>query len=106
MNLTEPQAGTDVGALKTRAVPNGDHYLIQGPTSSPCYAVLDVGAAGRDRQMLGQHDGKHKCRPPEVRTTGCRRHEKWRGLGPASHLQAENGFRGGCHLHGSEGHES
>jgi len=30
MNLTEPQAGSDVGALKTRATPNGDHYLIQG----------------------------------------------------------------------------
>src|SRR3546814_1681328 len=24
MNLTEPQAGSDVGALKTRAVPQGD----------------------------------------------------------------------------------
>ena len=30
MNLTEPQAGSDVGALKTKAVPNGDHYLISG----------------------------------------------------------------------------
>ncbi|MEQ8354278.1 MAG: acyl-CoA dehydrogenase [Kiloniellaceae bacterium] len=30
MNLTEPQAGSDVGALKTRAQPNGDHYLITG----------------------------------------------------------------------------
>ncbi len=30
MNLTEPQAGTDVGALTTRAEPNGDHYLITG----------------------------------------------------------------------------
>ncbi|WP_193368465.1 acyl-CoA dehydrogenase [Pelagibius marinus] len=30
MNLTEPQAGSDVGALKTKAVPNGDHYLITG----------------------------------------------------------------------------
>ncbi|MCR9255347.1 MAG: acyl-CoA dehydrogenase [Alphaproteobacteria bacterium] len=30
MNLTEPQAGSDVGALKTKATPNGDHYLIQG----------------------------------------------------------------------------
>ncbi len=30
MNLTEPQAGSDVGALKARALPNGDHYLIQG----------------------------------------------------------------------------
>ncbi len=31
MNLTEPQAGTDVGALTTRAVPNGDGtYAITG----------------------------------------------------------------------------
>ena len=30
MNLTEPQAGSDVGALKTRAARNGDHYLITG----------------------------------------------------------------------------
>ena len=30
MNLTEPQAGSDVGALKTRAEPKEDHYLITG----------------------------------------------------------------------------
>ena len=30
MNLTEPQAGSDVGALRTRAVPAGDHYKITG----------------------------------------------------------------------------
>ena len=30
MNLTEPQAGSDVGAARTRALPNGDHYLIKG----------------------------------------------------------------------------
>ncbi|SMF70343.1 acyl-CoA dehydrogenase [Allosphingosinicella indica] len=31
MNLTEPQAGSDVGALKSRAVPNGDGtYAISG----------------------------------------------------------------------------
>ncbi len=30
MNLTEPQAGSDVGALKARAVKQGDHYLITG----------------------------------------------------------------------------
>ncbi|WP_416678034.1 acyl-CoA dehydrogenase family protein [Candidatus Pseudothioglobus sp. Uisw_016] len=30
MNLTEGDAGTDVGSLKTRATPNGDHYLIHG----------------------------------------------------------------------------
>jgi acyl-CoA dehydrogenase len=30
MNLTEPQAGSDLAAVKTRAVANGDHYLITG----------------------------------------------------------------------------
>ena len=30
MNLTESDAGTDVGALKTRATPEKDHYLIRG----------------------------------------------------------------------------
>lgn len=30
MCLTEPQAGSDVGASKTRAMPHGEHYLIQG----------------------------------------------------------------------------
>ncbi|HSR72351.1 MAG TPA: acyl-CoA dehydrogenase family protein, partial [Kiloniellales bacterium] len=30
MNLTEPQAGSDLGRLETRAVPDGTHYLISG----------------------------------------------------------------------------
>ncbi len=30
MNLTEPQAGSDVGAVRTRAVKQGDHYRITG----------------------------------------------------------------------------
>ncbi len=30
MNLTEPQAGTDLAAVRTRAVPEDDHYLISG----------------------------------------------------------------------------
>lgn len=30
MNLTEPDAGTDLAALKARAVPEGDHYRISG----------------------------------------------------------------------------
>lgn len=30
MNLTEPDAGSDLAAVKTRAVPNDDHYLITG----------------------------------------------------------------------------
>ena len=30
MNLTEPQAGTDLAALRTMATPEGDHYRIKG----------------------------------------------------------------------------
>jgi alkylation response protein AidB-like acyl-CoA dehydrogenase len=30
MNLTEPQAGSDLALVKTRAVPEGDHYRISG----------------------------------------------------------------------------
>ena len=30
MNLTEPQAGSDVGAVRTRAEPEGEHYRIRG----------------------------------------------------------------------------
>jgi len=30
MNLTEPDAGSDLAAIKSRAVPQGDHYLISG----------------------------------------------------------------------------
>ncbi len=30
MNLTEPQAGSDLSLVKTRAEPAGDHYLIKG----------------------------------------------------------------------------
>ena len=30
MNLTEPQAGSDLAALRTKAVPEGDHYRITG----------------------------------------------------------------------------
>jgi len=30
MNLTEPQAGSDLAAVRSKAVPEGDHYLISG----------------------------------------------------------------------------
>ncbi len=30
MNLTEPQSGSDLSALKTKAIKSGDHYLISG----------------------------------------------------------------------------
>src|SRR5688572_2187089 len=43
MNLTEPQAGSDVGALKTRAVPNGDGtYRIKGQKIFITYGEHDL----------------------------------------------------------------
>ncbi len=30
MNLTEPQAGSDLAAVRTKAIPDGDHYKISG----------------------------------------------------------------------------
>jgi alkylation response protein AidB-like acyl-CoA dehydrogenase len=30
MNLTEPQAGSDLSAVRTKAVPEGDHYRVSG----------------------------------------------------------------------------
>ena len=42
MCLTEPQAGSDVGALRTRAVPAGDHYRIHGTKIYITYGEHDL----------------------------------------------------------------
>jgi alkylation response protein AidB-like acyl-CoA dehydrogenase len=42
MNLTEPQAGSEVGALKTRAVKQGDHYRITGQKIFITYGEHDM----------------------------------------------------------------
>ena len=42
MNLTEPQSGSDLGTLKTRAVPDGDHYLISGQKIYITYGDHDL----------------------------------------------------------------
>lgn len=42
MNLTEPQAGSDVGALRTKAVKQGDHYLITGQKIFITYGEHDM----------------------------------------------------------------
>jgi len=42
MNLTEPQAGTDLAAIKTKAVPEGDHYRITGQKIYITYGEHDM----------------------------------------------------------------
>ncbi len=42
MNLTEPQAGTDLGQIRTRAVANGDHYLLEGQKIFITYGDHDL----------------------------------------------------------------
>ncbi len=42
MNLTEPQAGSDVGALRMRAVKEGDHYRLTGQKIFITYGEHDL----------------------------------------------------------------
>ena len=42
MNLTEPQAGSDLSAVRARAVPSGDHYLLSGQKIFITYGDHDL----------------------------------------------------------------
>ena len=42
MNLTEPQAGSDLAAIRTRAVPEGDHYRLFGQKIYITYGDQDL----------------------------------------------------------------
>ena len=42
MNLTEPQAGSDLAAIRTRAVPEGDHYRLKGQKIFITYGDHDL----------------------------------------------------------------
>jgi alkylation response protein AidB-like acyl-CoA dehydrogenase len=42
MNLTEPQAGSDVGSMRTRAVRDGDHYRLKGQKIFITYGEHDL----------------------------------------------------------------
>lgn len=42
MNLTEPQAGSDLAAIRTTAEPEGDHYLIKGQKIYITYGEHDL----------------------------------------------------------------
>jgi alkylation response protein AidB-like acyl-CoA dehydrogenase len=61
MNLTEPQAGSDLAAIRTRATPDGDHYRIRGQKIFITYGEHDM-AENIVHMVLARLDGA----PPGV----------------------------------------
>src|SRR5699024_10004482 len=53
MDLTEPQAGTDLGAIRTRAEPDGDHYRLFGQKIFITWGEHDM-AANTIHMVLGR----------------------------------------------------
>jgi alkylation response protein AidB-like acyl-CoA dehydrogenase len=62
MNLTEPQAGSDLALLRSRAIPNGDHYLLYGQKIFITYGEHDL-AENIVHLVLARIDGA----PPGVK---------------------------------------
>ncbi len=62
MQLTEPQAGSDVGALRLKAVKNGDHYLLSGQKIYITYGEHDL-TDNIIHMVLGRIEGA----PPGVK---------------------------------------
>ncbi len=56
MNLTEPHAGSDLAAIRTRATPDGDHYRISGQKIFISYGEHDL-AANIVHLVLARIDG-------------------------------------------------
>ncbi len=58
MVLTEPQAGSDLGQVRTRAAPEGDHYRLSGQK---------IFITWGDHDLTAQHH-PHGARPPRRRS--------------------------------------
>lgn len=95
--LTEPEAGSDAGSMRTRARPDGDHYVLDGEkiwitngnlagvalvfaTLDPslrhkgiCAFVVDTDTAGfRRERMPGQELGHRASDHARIMLDGCR----------------------------------
>ena len=80
--LTEPGAGSDAGALRTKAVRDGDHYVldgvkqfISGAGASDVYIVMARTGGDGPRGHLGVHRRKGHSRT-QFR---CRTRRRWAG---------------------------
>ncbi len=62
MVLTEPQAGSDLGSVRTRAVPHGDHYRLFGQKIFITWGDHDL-TANTIHMVLGRIEGA----PPGVK---------------------------------------
>ena len=62
MNLTEPQAGSDLAQVRTRATPEGDHYRVFGQKIFITYGEHDY-TSNIIHMVLGRIDGA----PPGVK---------------------------------------
>src|SRR5579871_3706643 len=56
MNLTEPQAGSDLAAIRTRATPEGEHYRLRGQKIFITYGEHDL-AENIVHMVLARIDG-------------------------------------------------
>jgi alkylation response protein AidB-like acyl-CoA dehydrogenase len=67
MNLTEPQAGSDLSAVRARAVPQGDgSYRVHGQKIFITYGEHRAPRAGPDARCAGGREGYLAVRCPEV----------------------------------------
>ena len=101
MNLTEPQAGSDLAQVRMRAVPAGDHYRLFGQKIFITYGEHDFTrehrppGAGAHRRRAGRREGHFAVRRAEVPAARGRlaRRAQRRAL-PVHRAQA----RHPCHL--------
>ena len=73
MNLTEPQAGSDLGALRTRAVPArpmGRHYRLTGQKIFITYGDHDL-AANIVHMVLARIPGGAAGQPRHLAVPGA-----------------------------------
>ena len=81
--LTEPDAGSDAAATQTRAVRDGDHWVINGRKAFITNAGTDISAGVTITAVTGSHNGHKQISTIAVErgTSGYSQAPKYRKLG-------------------------